>query len=203
MLMQYWAYEDTFDRKRRSACFSPGNRRDNIDPKLRLLAELGLFRPGARLLDVGCGTGAFLQAARNAGYDVEGIEPGWCSSVFARSRLRLPVVTRSVDRFQPNELFDIVAALHVLEHMPDPLAALRHFARICRPGGTIVIATPNLGSDRARQLEAAWEAVGPADHLFLFDAVTIRALADKAGLALIDVRENGSNREELVVMIRR
>ncbi len=200
--MQYWAYKDTFDRKRRSDCFSPGNRRDNIDPKLHLLAELGLLRPGARLLDVGCGTGAFVQAARDVGYEVTGIEPGWCSSVFARSRLRLPVVTRSVDGFKPNELFDIVVALHVLEHMPDPLGAIRHMARLCRPGGTITIATPNIGSDRARQLGGAWEAVGPADHLFLFDAATIRALADKAGLALADLRETGSNREELVAMIR-
>jgi SAM-dependent methyltransferase len=143
-----------------------------------------LAPPPGRLLDVGCGTGAFLRLARDRGWDVQGTE-------FSRDAVRaaqadgLSVVGGEIWEAEfPAASFDIVTSWHVLEHVPDPRRFIREIHRILRPGGRLVLATPNLDDwiFRIAYLLARrrWPRFYEADereiHLFFFSASTLRRL---------------------------
>jgi SAM-dependent methyltransferase len=92
-------------------------------------------RPGSRVLDFGCGEGTFLDALQNCGWETWGIEPSH-DRAFARHR--------RLDEVPAVPSFDLVLAVHVLEHLPDPLATLRKLAAACRPGGHLFLCVPRL-----------------------------------------------------------
>jgi ubiquinone/menaquinone biosynthesis C-methylase UbiE len=102
-------------------------------------------RTGARLLDVGCGTGAnlatFARHARATGIDMSAEALSFCKErgvpSVARSRVeRLPFADGT---------FDVVTALDVLEHTDDDLEALAELRRVCRPGGLLITTVPAYG----------------------------------------------------------
>src|SRR6185436_907904 len=87
------------------------------------------LRRGARWLDVGCGAGRFLKEMASLGWVVEGIEadPAACSSLARDPSIR--VHRGSVmDSFEGMGTFDAISMTHVIEHLEDPIAALKHCA---------------------------------------------------------------------------
>src|SRR4051794_7499750 len=107
--------------------------------------------PGGRLLEVGSAGGHFLAAAREAGYDVLGIEPSGAGAEAARRRFGLEVREGFVEEIAlPAESFDAIASFHVLEHIPDPLPALERLHSWLKPGGALVLEVPNRVSRQAR-----------------------------------------------------
>jgi SAM-dependent methyltransferase len=97
--------------------------------------ELSVTDPpaGARVLDFGCGTGTLLDALQSHGWDTSGIEPA-LDDAFRKHR-RLEAIPTEPE-------FDLIVAHHVLEHLPDPMALLRQFARASKPGGFLFLSTP-------------------------------------------------------------
>jgi SAM-dependent methyltransferase len=91
--------------------------------------------PHSRVLDFGCGAGRLLDALQDCGWETWGIEPA-VDTAFRRHR-RLDVVPHV-------PTFDLIVANHVLEHVGDPLALLRQFARASRPGGHLFVGVPRL-----------------------------------------------------------
>ena len=199
VLTQFWGWKDIRDIARCSRLLGRDNLRDNILPKLETLKANGFHGKGMSLIDVGCGPGAFLKAARESGFEVLGLEPAWLPTFWARRKLGLDVRAIKLELFRPARLFDVVVCLHVIEHMPDPLSAMRRMSEICKPDGIILLATPNLGCQKAREMGVDWEAVGPADHLFLFDEKSLRMLIEKSKLEIIDFKDGG---EELTALCR-
>lgn len=106
-----------------------------------LLAALDQFfpasapPPGSRMLDYGCGVGAFLNTFQNHGWETFGIEPS--SDVAFVRHTRLETVPT-------DERFDFVMMHHVLEHLGRPLDALRNLAAAVKPGGHCLISVPRL-----------------------------------------------------------
>jgi 2-polyprenyl-3-methyl-5-hydroxy-6-metoxy-1,4-benzoquinol methylase len=207
ILTQYWGWKDIRDKKRRVGLIGTDNVKVNILPKLQIIKDKGNadagttpFDVGTRLIDVGCGLGTFLEASRDAGFNVTGIEPAWFSAMWSRWKFGLDIKPVKLERYHPKEQFDVVVCLHVIEHMPDPLETARHLGKLSKSGGIIMLATPNVGCPKARALGATWEAVGPADHLFLFDKSTLTALVEKAGLKVIEYREEGQDQEEILMI---
>ncbi|HWE38639.1 MAG TPA: class I SAM-dependent methyltransferase [Isosphaeraceae bacterium] len=104
---------------------------------------------GSRVLEVGCGTGGFLVAARRAGLEVVGADVATRWLVVARRRLAdrglsAPIVGANAERLPwADASFDVVVADSVLEHLADPLAALREWRRVVRPGGRLLVWSPN------------------------------------------------------------
>ena len=130
------------------------------DRRERFLAHIagGLARgealaarlPGeGRILEVGCGTGGLLVAAARAGKSIVGVDIAARWLVAARRRLAdhglsVPLLAASADRLPwPDGHFDTVVADSVLEHLDDPAGALGEWSRVLRPGGRLVVWSPN------------------------------------------------------------
>lgn len=163
-------------------------RRENFETILDTLARI---RPldGARLLEVGCAKGWFLEAARNRGMVVTGIEPELANQRIASAKGFEVVHGFFPVAAQGTGPFDVVAFNDVFEHLPDPVAAIRAVSDVLSPGG---IAAINIPSSRgvlfrlARLVERAgvsapwdrlWQRGMPSPHISYFDAVNLVRLA--------------------------
>lgn len=155
----------------------------------RLLESFRL-RPG-RLLDVGCSVGGFLDAARRSGWSVSGLET---SSIPAREALRrgLSVAVGGADALPFRDAtFDLVRMNAVLEHLLDPVAALREAFRVLRPGGFLQALTLSADSWSFRLLGPRWRYLGVDGHVHVFSRAALLDAARRAGLEILGVRTAG------------
>jgi SAM-dependent methyltransferase len=152
--------------------------REQADRRIRHLSRP---RAGARLLDVGCGNGAFLRAMRAAGWEVSGIDPDPAAVAAARAAgLDVREGELTAAAYEPGS-FDAVTLSQVVEHLRDPAAVLRLCFGLLRPGGVVHVATPNLGSRGHRAYGRAWRGLEPPRHLVLFTADALRRTLRGAG----------------------
>jgi len=107
---------------------------------------VGDLPAGARVLEIGAGDGRFVARMRARGLDARGVEP----SPSARERARARGIELSAELRGNGEHEDAIVFWHVLEHLPDPAAALGSARRALAPSGTLVVAVPNLASLQAR-----------------------------------------------------
>jgi len=150
-----------------------------------LLAVLGRKGAGARLLDVGCSSGAFLMAARALGLECEGVEISPEAADAAR-RAGFRVHTGLLEEAAyPDAAFDAIALIELLEHLREPRGLLDECRRILRPGGVLLATTPNGASWTARAMGARWDVfslTGMGGHVSFFNPGSLRLLAGRAGL---------------------
>ncbi|MDQ6746123.1 MAG: class I SAM-dependent methyltransferase [Actinomycetota bacterium] len=136
--------------------------------------------PGA-LLDIGCWLGFLLDEARRAGWRGVGVEPSRFASGYARQQLGLDVRTGGLfDVELPPAAFDAVVLADVLEHLPDPGAALERVRILTRPGGVLFLALPDAGSLVARALGRRWWSVIPT-HVQYFTRHSLAVLLNRSG----------------------
>ena len=155
----------------------PGRRRT----ARRLLDMVGRYAAAGRLLDVGCGHGLLLDEARRRGYEVEGLELSESAAGYAREVLGLDVHERTLDDHAPDEPYAAIVMADVLEHLDDPVAAIRRCRELLRPGGVLCVVTPDPSSPTARVAGARWWALLPA-HTHLIPRLTLRELILGEGL---------------------
>jgi SAM-dependent methyltransferase len=156
--------------------------RANARRRLAVLGETDV-RPPGRLLDVGCAHGFFLDEARRAGWGVAGVEISPEPASFARSELELDVRSSLDDVDGP---FDVVTAFQVLAHVVDPDAFVAELADRLRPGGLLVVETPNAASRVARLLGRFWHLATPPSIVWMFDPATLEGLFGRSGFELVD-----------------
>jgi 2-polyprenyl-3-methyl-5-hydroxy-6-metoxy-1,4-benzoquinol methylase len=157
-----------------------------IDKRYR--AIMGYIETG-RMLDVGCGTGAFLDGMRERGWEVQGIEPGPRAAAYASEELDLDVQNTTLEaaQLEPASL-DLVTMWNVLEHLSDPLQGLRRIRSSLRPGGLLIVAIPNLDSYDQALFGNYWAGYDLPRHLFTFPAPTMERMAQEAGFKVADRR---------------
>jgi SAM-dependent methyltransferase len=166
---------------------------------LREIAEHGvLWLPVSRrgsLLDVGCGSGLFLERMRDFGWQVTGVEPDAAAASATRQRLGedCRVVAQIDDPTLAAESFDAISLSHVIEHVPDPVALLARCRQLLAPVGTLVCVTPNSGSLAARSFGASWLHWDPPRHLNIFDVASLGQAIREAGLEIEHVGTPGSS----------
>jgi len=140
------------------------------------------------LLDVGSGLGDLLAAAIRRGWDARGIEPNpWARAEADRVA---PDATRTcaIEEFEPGKVrFDLVTCIDVIEHLRRPDEALRRFFGWLRPGGSLALTTPDIGSLLARLMGAHWPHFH-VDHLWYFNRETLTAMVERAGFEVLDWR---------------
>ena len=151
-----------------------------VDRELRHLPAT----PGGRLLDVGCGSGAFLGQMQALGWRVHGIDPDPQAVGGARDAgLDVTLGTLAdLERGEPAP-FDAVTLSHVIEHLHDPAEDLRIVHRLLRPGGLLWIATPNLEALGLRRFGRDWLGLDPPRHLVLFTRASLEELLRGSGFA--------------------
>lgn len=153
--------------------------------RLRATNELKELIPRYRkegvLLDIGCGRGDFLQAMQALGWQVLGVEGDPEAAALARRRglavHPLPIEVAEI----PEESVDHVTMNHVIEHVYDPMAVMRKCSRILKPGGTVVLYTPNTSSLGHRRFRGHWRPLEAPRHLYCFSPATLRACLERSG----------------------
>lgn len=149
-----------------------------------LLAFLHADPGDVRLLDVGCSSGALLGSARRHGFEVEGVEPAAQAAEYAR-RTGLTVFQGYLqDACYPDEKFDAVTLMEVIEHLPDPHALLKEVWRILKPNGMLVVGTGNGASWTVRLVGARWRYLHVAEHgghVSFFNPHSLGLLATRCG----------------------
>ena len=139
--------------------------------------------PGARLLDLGCGNGAFLHVAKRAGYEVVGVEPDPKAAEAGRQS-GLDITTGASDALaHQSGDYDVITLNHVIEHLHDPVAVLRDCQRLLKPGGCIWIETPNIDAFGHKHFGAFWRGLEVPRHLVLFNDRSLRSALKQAGFA--------------------
>lgn len=142
---------------------------------------------GGRLLDVGCGNGAFLGLMRSQGWDAHGVDPDAAAVAVCRAN-GLPVHHGTVqDCGYPEDFFDAVTLNHVIEHLHDPVAVLRRCRELAAPGGRLWVETPNLGAVSHLAFRQHWSGLDPPRHLALFDQSALRRACEEAGFSMVRV----------------
>jgi SAM-dependent methyltransferase len=139
-----------------------------------------LLQRGDRLLDIGCGRGATVHLARAAGIEAYGLERH-----FPGAPLSPNIFYQDLSDCKfPNDHFQVIILWHVLEHLPDPVAALREIDRILRPCGWLSVAVPNFGGAQARASASRWFHLDLPRHFWQFEPDSLEKILDLAGFRI-------------------
>jgi len=156
-----------------------------IGTKLTLLKSVTNF---GYHLDVGCGTGEFLNACQQAGFKVAGVEPSKLAREQAVNNHSLSVSEdANLEQFK-DDTFDSISMWHVLEHVPNLIKTITEFKRILNKNGKIIIAVPNHKSWDSSYYNEFWAAWDVPIHLWHFSKETIELLFNKNGFKLIKTK---------------
>jgi len=145
-----------------------------------------------RLLEIGCATGYFLQAARDEfGFDVFGVELNEETSQFAREKRGLDVRTTTLEEVGfPESFFDVVYMRDVFKHIQKPREMLQEIHRILRKGGLIVIEVPNVNGLIYKFVGERHVCIFGLAHFNFFSDKTLKYILLKTGFETIQIKMN-------------
>ncbi len=160
---------------------------DTFQRRIRLLKELGAK---GRLLDVGSACGFFIEAALENGFDAYGIEFSKEAVALAKPEIQKRITIGDVNllREQGGELFDVVVAFDIIEHTQNPVEFLKEIGQILRPGGWLMLATPDTGHFLRYVMGSRWPMLQPLQHTYLFSKTAMQLALETAGYGNIGVR---------------
>lgn len=167
--------------------------RPHFRRRLHTLAHaLHHAEPGGRLLDFGCAAGFFLKLAREEGWQIAGVELAQPMAQQASQSLGIAIASSlpDLDRQHGDSArsFDAITLWEVIEHLPDPLNDLRDLHSRLRPGGVLMLSTPNTDHWQAHRTPAAWQGYRPPSHLLFFTPATLHAALQQAGFQSIHIQ---------------
>lgn len=145
--------------------------------------------PPCDVLEVGCCKGHLLHLLRHLGYRVHGVEIAPEAAAVAREKFGIDAEVGTVEQYaarSPTPQHDVVWCNDVIEHVGDPRRFLRACTKVLRPGGRLVLDTPNAGSVNVTRGDVHWGGFCPY-HVFLFDAQTLPRLCREVGLTVVRV----------------
>lgn len=170
-------------------------------------ARNGRAPGGQRLLEFGSGYGLFLEAARDLGYQVQGVELSRPAADHSVAQ-GLDVHCGQVTEANLTGPYDVVCGWDTLEHVPDPLAVLRRIREVVAEDGTVALSTPYFSSLPSRVLGERWWTLKPAEHIWHYTAYTLRLLAARADFTVTEVirsplaPSNLTRLDSLVILLR-
>jgi len=132
-------------------------------------------------LEIGCATGAFLNEAKQQGFDVVGLDASSNYAKFTNKQGLEVKHGRLEDVAFEKEQFDVIAFSHLLEHIENPLAFLEELKTYLKPNGIIFLVVPNVESSTNKILGYKHSTYQQPDHLFFFSKTTLNNYLEKAG----------------------
>lgn len=163
-----------------------GNDRRRSDDRVETVAQ---YKNSGSLLDLGCSSGAFLQAMKNPNWRLFGIEMSEVVANRAQSVSGAEVFVGDIldAPFEP-ESFDVITCFHVFEHLYEPVAVLKKVAEWLKPGGIFFVMVPNIDSAGAHVFKSFWYALELPRHLYHFSPKSLHKLAESTGLEEVSIR---------------
>ncbi len=162
-------------------------RKHTIKSKRNLVTSLTKKTSGM-LLDIGAGTGSFVQEMRNTGWQVLGMEPDPDARKVAYEKSKI-ILQHPTFLFElEDERFDVITLWHVLEHIHRLQDYIRVFHRTLKNEGFLIIAVPNYTSNDAQYYGANWAAYDVPRHLYHFSPKSMQKLMFLNGFEVIAVK---------------
>ncbi len=142
-----------------------------------------------RLLDFGCGGGSYLERMHRQGWEVLGVDSSPAAVERVQSVLGLPALLGSLphEHLRPQS-FDVITMWHSLEHVHWPTEVLRAAYNLLVPGGTLVVAVPNIDSLAFRWFGSSWFGLDLPRHLTHFSPWTLHLILERAGFHVGPIR---------------
>jgi SAM-dependent methyltransferase len=180
----YYAYQNRFESNRvkellkKLLCFNITTR----DPS---------FKSPGTFLDVGCGSGWFLEVMRSRGWMTHGVEISEAAARLGRESKNLQIYCGTLhDAKFPSESFDYVRSNHSFEHMSEPNEALDEMYRILKPNGKLFIGVPNVRSLNAQVFKRYWWYLGAPVHPFTYSVKTLSEMLARHKFEVCTVNYN-------------
>ena len=167
-------YYDVFQSRKKALAFEM--------PRALRMAE-HLPQETGSMIDVGCATGELMFVAKEAGWQVAGVEPSKRGREMSQQYGKIYCDCDEVD-----ETFDLVTSVHVLEHVPRPVDFLKQLAKLLRPGGLMVVVAPK---DNYR-----------APHLIAVNEETVKILFDRAGIGGVEIETINAYADLIDIVIK-
>ena len=148
-----------------------------------------------RLLDIGSGLGTFVEEAGRAGFSAQGLD--LCEPLVRKARARgLNVECKPAEQLDTREQFDVVTMMDVIEHVPEPMRLLAAARKVLKPGGELVVYTPNHRAAvvvlakflRALGAGFAVREIFGGNHVCFFDDRTLPTALQNSGFSDRQIR---------------
>lgn len=144
-----------------------------------------------KILDVGCGTGWFLQVAKESGFEIYGQELGKELAQWTSKRLGIEIWDCPLNKVNTEKRFEVITIFDVIEHVKDPLLLIMSAKKILANKGIIVIFTPNFDSLAISIMKERSNLIVPTEHLVYFTKNSIIKLAEKSKMEVLSYTTNG------------
>jgi len=155
------------------------------------------FRTSGKLLEVGCARGDFLRVARES-FDVSGVEP---NPTLADDAEKVAPIYRDVIETLPWRDFDVIASFHVIEHVDSPKRFVSAMADRIKPGGLLVLETPDIHSLPFQLMKAKWRQFIP-EHYYFFDPSSMTKLLSESGFKVERIVRIGKHASAALILNR-
>lgn len=165
-----------------------------------LIKPFDAYRKLNTILDVGFGAGTLLEAAGRQNWKVSGVEVSKTAADYQKKKHpEFDIHCDFLENVQyPDNSFDVVMVIEVIEHVLDPKPILKEVFRILRPGGVAWVTTPNLKSISWYLLGLHWSMITPPDHLEIYTVSGVKKLSTSCGFELKNVVTHGINPYEII-----
>ena len=163
-------------------------RNDLVERNLYWLKTLLKYRlPPADSLELGCGHGSFVALMQKSGYRASGVEMSPWVVAFGRKTFGVPIHVGPVENLDlPKASLDVIALMDVLEHLPNPIATMRHCMDLLKPDGFLLIQTPEFREDISYEFlldshSPFLEQLKSDEHLHLFSKQSVTNFLEQIG----------------------
>jgi 2-polyprenyl-3-methyl-5-hydroxy-6-metoxy-1,4-benzoquinol methylase len=161
--------------------FKRFDRTHGVNLRCRAVISNSKVKSG-HILDIGCATGIFLHGMQLRNWDCYGIEPSDHAANYARKRFNLRINTGYLENGQfPDSFFDIITLWDVFEHLPSPIESLNIVNQILKPGGLLMISTPNIESWTSKIFGKYWAGWETPRHYHVYSPQLLSSLLNKTG----------------------
>lgn len=162
-------------------------RKRTLASKCKLIVSATGMKEG-RLLDVGSGTGAFVQEMKAHGWEVTGLEPDEDARKVAMADYNVQLA--DINQFYqltPGS-FDAITLWHVLEHVHELHPYVQQLRNLLTEKGKLFIAVPNYTSNDARAYQQYWAAFDVPRHLYHFSPASMQVLMQRNGMKVLEYK---------------
>jgi SAM-dependent methyltransferase len=170
------------------------NRTAGVIKRCKSVLKQSPIKRSGKILDIGCSTGVFLNKMSEYGWECFGVEPSDYAADYARHRFNLSVITSYLtqDLF-PDNFFDIITLWDVFEHMSYPIPSLDLMMNYLKPGGLLVITTPNSSSWGRRIWKEYWAGWDIPRHYNVFNSKLLKLVLQRSGFQVVSSQSFTNN----------